>query len=169
MTTAERELLIATAQALSALMATRENGTQFTDKVAGATSGLKIAILLMDKVAAIVPAALLTPRPKHVSIEHAPDPDGAAGRWKYARTQQDAWIDPKRDGLKHAELLALGEHPTHADVAAILGASWAYLSCDGCYNGELVRAVSIHDQYDSGHRYCPTCIREAAALLDTFA
>lgn len=108
----------------------------------------------------------LTPRPKYVSIEHAPDPGQAAARWKYARTQKDVWIDSPRDGDKHAALLAVGENITHADVAAVLGASWAYLSCDGCDETELVRAVSIHGQYDSGHKYCQTCIREAASLLD---
>ncbi len=128
-------------------------------------SGFQVAGLLLDKVEAVMvawPPAPLSPRPKYVSIEYAPDPAGVAGRWKYARERDGKWQDPKRDEAKYVELQALGENPTHTDVAAVVGDSWAYLSCDGCDETKLVRAVRIEGPCGEGNRYCPTCIREAA-------
>lgn len=119
---------------------------------------------LADAVEQAAPAPI-TPRAKFVSIEMAPDLSNIAARWEYARKRGVTWSDPERDELKHRQLVAMGDNPDREAVAKVMGSSWAYLSCDACEANELLRLVRIEGPYGDSHRYCSTCISEAAALL----
>ena len=119
---------------------------------------------LAEVVATIAPVPL-TPRPKYVRIEEAPDLTGIAEKWKRLRGTP-VWQEPN-DEPRYQRLIELGTDPDRNAVKAVLNASWTHLSCDGCDESELVRAVRIEGPYGDGNRYCPTCIREAAAILDT--
>lgn len=165
MTPEERELLLTLSWVVKSQMQcigidqplSRENA----DTAAGILETKTQAVL----VAGLTAPAPLTPRPKYVSIEHAPDPQDIAARWRANCCRNGAWGVPSQEE-RYYQLVALGDAPERSAVEAILGVSWTRLSCDGCDNYEL-SAVRIDGPYGDGHRYCPTCIREAAAILDT--
>lgn len=112
-------------------------------------------------------------RAKYVSLKIG-TACGVADRWRasYFVDHGNQWREGALAGGKTAKqiydaLCKLGEHPTLATVAEVIGnKSWSYISCDGC-NEHVERAVIIGDgEYSDRKCFCRTCLREALAVLD---
>ena len=151
MTDAQRDLLIAL--------------SEFCEN----TVNPKLAVELRQLREAVMAApAPLTPRPKYVAIEDAREHCRNVARRFHGRFSEPNGVWQREgDGAIHAALAALGPTPDPDDVAKAGAPGYAYLYCDGCADNKLKRCVRIGaDDYSSSNLYCPTCIREAAALLD---
>lgn len=102
-------------------------------------------------------------RTKYVSIEVA-SARGVAARWEHLRIRDGKWI---REGDQDIceRLYALGDTPSIADAAAVIGnQSWTYLSCAGC-SSYTDRGVRMAADYEDGKIYCGVCIEEAHQIL----
>lgn len=168
MTAAERALVRTMASILAEMVFRQPSVTMRSANTSITMLGFDVEKILQGQVKDLgADPAPLTPRPKYVAIEHAPDLKNIAERWKHNGFQNGQWASPHQAG-RYDKLLGLGDDPDREAVRGILGnTSWTHLSCDGCDEAKLLRAVRIEGPYGDGHRYCPTCIREAAALLDT--
>lgn len=128
----------------------------------------KLAEVVVLAALALAPAP---PRPKYVAMKEAPDIKSVAARWKSQWSRDGVWNRNVKGGRGeeiYNQLVAMGDDPDREAVRKLMGnTSWTHLSCDGCDTDGLLRAVCIKDEYSDGHIYCPTCIREAAALLDS--
>lgn len=105
-------------------------------------------------------------RAKYVSIERA-YPLGVAERWHQQYYRDGKWVEhaPNAEAV-YNQLVALGQTTNPAVVADITGnKSWSYISCDGCLD-YVERAVQIGAEGSERHRFCATCIAEAAYELN---
>jgi len=104
-------------------------------------------------------------RAKYVTIVRA-SARGVAERWHEQYGRGGEWRNTVSGSSKdtYDRLVALGENPSIADAAKVIGnKSWTYISCNGC-NDDVERAVQI-GEYE-GKTFCQVCVREAAAALE---
>jgi hypothetical protein len=107
-------------------------------------------------------------RAKYVDVRFASG-RGVAARWHSQYCDGGKWrmtptsVKGRSSEQVYNDLCALGENPDIDKVAEIIGnKSWTHISCDGCPD-YVERAISIGEHEPKA--YCPTCLREAYAVL----
>lgn len=96
--------------------------------------------------------------------------ESAAKRWgdQYINRYGGTWyVGGRHVGDVHINLVALGPHPTPAEVDAAIGnSSWTLLECDVCEQG-VDSAISMSPPYISERHLtvCLPCLIKAQATL----